>query len=140
MIAQFSGLPFPARSAISTLLFVLAALTGTGLTLAAMVRLRCAPTVYVVSLLLTVPATLLALTLPAFWWTGLTSLVQGLLLVPLLVLPLTLPLRALPANWTATAQELGAPLSRRLTLLWWPLLKKPVLTSLVLVFICGILQ
>lgn len=140
MIAHLTGLPLPTRSALSTLVLVLAALAGTGLILAAMVRLRCAPTIYALSLLLTVPAALLALTLPAFWWTGMTAPAQGLLLVPLLVLPLTLPLRALPANWTATAQELGAPLSRRLTLLWWPLLKKPVLTSLVLAFVFGILQ
>ena len=140
MIAHLTGLPLPTRSALSTLVLVLTALAGTGLILAAIVRLRCAPIVYVLSLLLTVPATLLALALPAFWWTGMTAPAQGLLLVPLLVLPLTLPLRALPANWTATAQELGAPLSRRLTLLWWPLLKKPVLTSLVLAFVFGILQ
>lgn len=140
MIAQLTGLPVHAGNALSTLLLALTALAGTGMVLTAMVRLRCAPTVYVLSLLLSIPATLLALMLPAVWWTNLTAPAQGLLLVPLLVLPLTLPLRTLPANWTATALELGASLPKRLTLLWWPLLKKPALTSLVLAFAFGILK
>ena len=140
MIAHFSSLPVHTGSALSTLLLALTALAGTAAVLAAMINLRCAGIIYVLSLLLCIPATLFAYALPFLWWTGITAPLQGLLLVPLLVLPLTLPLRRLPANWTATAQELGAPLSRRLTLLWWPLLKKPVLTSLVLVFVFGILQ
>lgn len=140
MIAQLTGLPVHAGNALSTLLFALTALAGTGMVLATMINLRCAPSVYILSLLLSVPATLLALTLPALWWTNITAPLQGLLMVPLLVLPLTLPLRTLPANWTATAQELGAALPKRLMLLWWPLLKKPALTSLVLVFAFGILK
>lgn len=140
VIAHLSSLPVHTGSTLSTLLLALTALAGTAAVLAAMINLRCAGIIYVLSLLLCIPATLFACALPFLWWTGITAPLQGLLLVPLLVLPLTLPLRRLPANWTATAQELGAPLSRRLTLLWWPLLKKPVLTSLVLIYVFGILQ
>lgn len=140
MIAHFAGFPTPTSHLLDLALLMGSGGLCTAALLAAMVQFRCAPILYVLSLLLTGPATLLALALPAFWWTGFTPIIQGLLLTPLLVLPLTLPLRALPANWTLTAQELGASFSGRLALLWWPLLKKPALTSLVVALVFGIVQ
>ncbi|MFT8676060.1 MAG: hypothetical protein ABF990_09030 [Acetobacter sp.] len=93
------------------------------------------------ALLMVLPATAGALLLPLFLDSSGVPVLQGIMLAPLLILPFMLPLRTVQDNWVATARALGADTrSTRLRLLWWPLLKKPFLTSLVLALACGALQ
>ncbi|OUI85155.1 hypothetical protein [Acetobacter tropicalis] len=97
---------------------------------------------YVLLLLIVLPATAAAVflpflvprPLPSFW----VSAVQGTLLSPLLAVTPLVRLRNIPSTWTLTAQELGANGQMRLRFLWLPLLRKPLLLSLLLAFVLGL--
>lgn len=97
---------------------------------------------YVLLLLIVLPATAAAVflpflvpsPLPSFW----VSAVQGALLNPLLAVTPLVRLRNIPSTWTLTAQELGANGQMRLRFLWLPLLRKPLLLSLLLACVLGL--
>ncbi|WP_061472529.1 hypothetical protein [Acetobacter senegalensis] len=96
--------------------------------------------IFVLLLLIVLPATASALMLP-FLLTGSTfslSILQGALISPLLSLVLLSRLRNIPSTWTLTAQELGASSQMRLRYLWLPLIRRPLMLSLLLAVILGI--
>lgn len=134
-----TGIPLQA-ALLSGLLIVIMGLLGTAVFLCLAIALRAEQYLYPLSLLLLLPCTGLSIVLPLILHSGFTPLLQGILLLPLLVFPLSLPIKTLQPSWFATAQELGANTQARLRFFWWPLLQKAVLISLFLSFTCSIVQ
>lgn len=130
----------PYTPVLPGLIILVVSLAATACLLLGAALARAGAVLHMLCLLLIVPATALALGLPLLWQNTATPFVQAVFLVPLLGLPLSLPLRTLPSSWSATAVELGADRAQQVRLLWWPLLKTPMLISLSLTLVCGILQ
>ncbi|MBO1324844.1 hypothetical protein K2X14_06755 [Acetobacter sp. TBRC 12305] len=141
MIPLMGAVPPPYPLLASGLVMAAIGLGVACLVTALVIATRLSGAAYTLALLTVIPATAGAVLLPLGVRGPGVPVLQGMMLAPLLSLPLVLPLRSVQDNWTATARELGAT-SRpmRLRLLWWPLLKKPFLTSLVLALACGALQ
>ncbi|WP_148315181.1 hypothetical protein [Acetobacter cibinongensis] len=95
-------------------------------------------------LLVVLPATTFALLLP-FLLTGtgtrpvLITLLQGVLIGPVISLAPLTRLKNTPGSWAATAQELGAGRKARFTLLWLPLLGNALAVGLFLALIISLL-
>ncbi len=115
-------------------------LLGTAVLLMLTFALRAERHLYTLSLSLLLPGTGLSVLLPLLTYSAMTPFFQGILLLPLLLCPLSLPLRTLQRNWATTAQELGAHKMARIRFFWWPLLQKPTALTLSLSILFSIVQ
>ncbi|WP_338332709.1 spermidine/putrescine ABC transporter permease [Acetobacter sp. LMG 32666] len=122
--------------------FLIAAtsLLTTALFLVLSVTCRAERYLYTLTLPLLLPCTGLSTALPLLWYSAMTPFLQGVLLLPLLLFPASLPVRTLQTGWAETAQELGAGRMSRLRLFWWPLLQKPACLSIFLSLVFSIVQ
>lgn len=122
-------------------------MTVTGIVLAACVLAAALATgqgnrLYTLLLLVLLPATALALTLPLLLppdSTALLPFLQGMLIGPAISLAPLRHLKSAPSAWTLTAQELGAHSITRLRLLWLPLLGRSLAGSLCLAGLLSLL-
>lgn len=121
-------------------LIAVTSLLATGLFLCLGIACHAEQRLYALSLALLIPCTGLSVALPFLLHTAMTPLFQGILLLPLLLFPLSLPLRTLQRSWSATAQELGANRQARLRFFWWPLLQKSSGISFFLSLFFSIVQ
>lgn len=98
---------------------------------------------YTTLLLVLLPATALALTLPLLLPSDSPSLLlpflQGVLIGPAISLAPLRHLKEAPATWRRTAEELGATALTRLRLLWLPLLGRSLAGSLCLALVLSLL-
>lgn len=98
---------------------------------------------YTVLLLVLLPATILALTLPRLLPAEHPSLLlpflQGVLIGPAISLAPLRHLKDAPSTWRRTARELGATAFTRLRLLWLPLLGRSLAGSLCLALVLSLL-
>lgn len=125
---------------ISGLIMCMTSLVGAGAFLFLTITCRAERSLYTVALALLLPCTGLSIILPFLMSSGMTPFYQGLLLLPLLLVPLSLPIRTVQPSWSATAQEMGANTHARLRLFWWPLLQKPFFLTVLLSIFCSIVQ
>ncbi|GAN69655.1 hypothetical protein Abol_048_069 [Acetobacter orleanensis JCM 7639] len=98
---------------------------------------------YTLLLLVLLPATALAVTLPLMLPASRASLLlpvlQGVLIGPAISLAPLRHLKDAPSTWGRTAQELGATSCTRLRLLWLPLLGRSLTASLCLALALSLL-
>lgn len=128
---------------IHTLFTAVTGICLAALVLSAALSTRQGGRLYTLLLLVLLPATAAALTLPLLLPLDRMSLLlpflQGVLIGPAISLAPLYRLKDAPSAWGHTAQELGATAMTRVRLLWLPLLGRPLAGSVCLALALSLL-